>query len=287
MAAGFLISGVGALVLAIGTIIQRIMLKKKKVGVKLYQTAEFAAIVLVSLPLLYFFWKFDSQALELKNIIILVIIGIFSIVANLFLYYSMKWEKLTHIEPAKLTESLFVIILAVIFSFIFGEGLYERDLRVIIPALIASLALILSHIKKHHIAFNKYFIAALLGSFFFALELVISRLILDFYSPITFYFLRCTLIFVISLVAFRPNLNTFNGKEKAQILFVGLMWVVYRFVIYYGFVHSGVILTTLMIMTSTVFIYLFAWKFLKEKMEWRHIVAAIAIVASIGYVLLT
>ena len=65
------------------------------------------------------------------------------------------------------------------------------------------------------------------------------------------------------------------------------MWVIYRFVIYYGFVHSGVIFTTLMIMTSTVFIYLFAWKFLKEKIEWKHMVAAGAIIASITYVLLT
>ncbi len=287
MVAGFLISGVGALVLAIGTIIQRITLKKKKVGIKLYQTAEFLAIVLVSLPLLYFFWKLSPEALELKNVIIFIIVGIFSIVANLFLYYSMKWEKLTHIEPAKLTESLFVIILAVVFSFIFGEGLYERDLRVIIPALVASLALIFSHIRKHHLDFNKYFVAAILGSFFFALELVISRLILDYYSPITFYFLRCALILIISLIAFRSNLNTFNGKEKGQILFVGLMWVIYRFAIYYGFVHSGVVFTTLMIMTSTVFIYLFAWKFLKEKIEWRHIIAAIVIMASIAYVLLT
>ncbi|MBI2045116.1 DMT family transporter [Candidatus Pacearchaeota archaeon] len=287
MVAGFLISAVGALVLAVGTIIQRIMLKKKKVGIKLYQTAEFAAMVLVSLPLLFFFWRLDAQALELRNIIIFIIVGIFSIIANLFLYYSMKWEKVTHIEPAKLTESLFVIILAIIFSFIFGEGLYERDLRVIIPALIASLALIFSHIRKHHLDFNKYFIAAILGSFFFALELVISRLILDFYSPITFYFMRCALILAISLIAFRPNLNTFNRREKTSILFVGLMWVIYRFVIYYGFVNSGVIFTTLMIMISTVFIYFFAWKFLKEKIEWRNIVAAGIIVASIVYVLLT
>ena len=284
---GFLISGVGALVLAIGTIIQRITLKKKKVGVKLYQTAEFTAIVLVSLPLLYFFWGMDAHALDLKNIIIFLIVCIFSIIANLCLYYSMKWEKVTHIEPAKLTESLFVIILAVIFSFIFGEGLYERDLRVIIPALVASLALIFSHIRKHHLTFNKYFVAALLGSFFFALELVISRLILDYYSPITFYFLRCALILAVSLIFFRSNLNTFNGKEKAQIFFVGIMWVIYRFVIYYGFVHSGVVFTTLMVMTSTVFIYLFAWKFLKEKIEWKHMVAAGAIIASITYVLLT
>ena len=78
----------------------------------------------------------------------------------------MKWEKVTNLEPAKILEPLFVIILAIFFSFIIDAGLYERNLKVIIPALIAGVALIFSHIQKHHLKFNRYFIAAILGSFF-------------------------------------------------------------------------------------------------------------------------
>lgn len=255
-------------------------------GIKLYQSAEFLAIIITSLPFLYFMWRVDPIALGTKNIIIFALVILFSLIANMLLYYSMKWEKVTHLEPAKLTESLFVVLLAVIFSFIFGTNLYERNLHIIIPAIIASIALILSHIKKHHLQFNKYLIAAILGSFFFALELVLSRLILDFYSPMSFYFIRCAAILLISILAFKPKLNTIKNKTKIHILIIGFIWVVYRVVLYYGYVHLGIVYTTLTIMLSPIFIYLFAHKFLKEKLEWRNIIAAAVIVACIIYALM-
>ena len=276
---------IGALALAGGTILQRIILKKREMGIKLYQTAEFLAIIIASLPFIYFLWKVNPAALETKNVIIFALIIVFSIIANLLVYYSIKWEKVTHLEPAKLTEPLFVVILAIIFSFIFGTQLYERNLNVIIPTLIAGLALIFSHIKKHHLDFNKYFIAAILGSFFFALELVLSKLILNLYSPISFYFIRSASILLISLIAFRPKLNKIENKTKLKILLVGFLWVVYRIVLYYGYINFGVVYTTLTLMLSPIFIYFFAHKFLKEKLEWRNIIAATVIVACIIYVL--
>src|SRR4030042_1509646 len=185
----------GALALSAGTILERFILKKKKIGIKLYQTASFLAITLATLPFLYFFWKMDAGAFSLKSILIFIGVIISSITANLFVFYSLKWEKVTNLEPARILEPLFVILLAIIFSS-FASGLYERDITLVIPALIAAAALIFPHIKKHHLRINKYIIAAIFGSFFFALELVLSRLILDFYSPITFYFLRCIFIFL-------------------------------------------------------------------------------------------
>lgn len=275
-----------ALALASGTIIQKKVLKLKRVKIKTYQTAEFLAIVLAMLPFIYFFWKLDSQALELKNIFIFGLIILFSIVANLFTFYSMKWEKVTNLEPAKMLEPLFVVLLAIFFSF-FVEGLYEKNLKIIIPALIAGAALIFSHIKKHHLNFNRYFIAAMLGSFFFALELVISRLILNYYSPITFYFLRCLVIFLISFAMFKPKLTSLNKKVRFEILAIGLIWAIYRIIIYYGYINLGIIFTTLIIMLAPILIYIFAWKFLKEKIKWRNIIAALVIIGCILYVVLT
>ncbi len=275
----------GALALGTGTIIEKLVLKKKNIDIKLYQTVGFLSIVLVMLPFIYFFWKMDAAAWELKNIFIFSLVIIFSIIANLFTFYSMKWAKLTNIEPAKVLEPLFVILLAIAFSFFF-ETFYDRNFAVIIPALIAGLALIFSHIKKHHLKFSKYFIAAALGSFFFALELVISRLILDFYSPITFYFVRCSTIFLISLIVFRPNFGKLDKKLSAQILATGIIWFIYRIIVYYGYINYGVIFTTLMVMLGPIFIYFFAWKFLKEKINWKNIVASIIIIISVLYALL-
>ncbi len=274
---------VGAVSAAAGTIIQRTILRKRKIDIGLYQIAEFSAIVIAMLPFIWFFWKLDSQALTLTNLGIFSLVILFSLIANRFTYYAMKWEKVSNLEPAKVLEPLFTIILAIIFSLVIDSSLYERNLNIIIPAILSGLALIFSHIRKHHLGFNKYFIATILGSFFFALELVTSRLILDFYSPITFYFLRCLIILAISFVLFKPHLELLSSKARWEILAVGFIWASYRVVLYYGYLKLGVIHTTLLIMLGPIFIYIFAFKFLKEKLDWRNIVAAGIIVASIVY----
>jgi drug/metabolite transporter (DMT)-like permease len=277
---------IGALALGIGTILERVVLKKKKIGIKLYQTLSFFSICLAMLPFLYFFWKIDySNALQLKNILILTGIIFFAIIANLLVFYSLKWEKVTNLEPARIFEPLFVILLTLVFS-LFIQGFGERDIKIIIPAVVASLALIFPHIKRYHLKFNKYFIAAILGSFFFALELVLSRLILDFYSPITFYFLRCASIFIISLIAFRPKLESVDKKNLSLIFITGAIWVVYRLAIYFGYLKYGIIFTTLIIMIGPIFIYVLANRFLKEKLNWKNVISSAIIIACVIYALL-
>jgi drug/metabolite transporter (DMT)-like permease len=272
----------GAIALGGGTIFEREVLKKKGMDVKKYQTLEFLAIVIVMLPLLYFFWKINLQAFELKNVLIFAAVIITSIVANLFTFYSMKGEKVSNLEPAKMLEPLFTILLAIIFSF-FVQGIYENNAKIIIPALIAGLALILSHVKREHLQFNKYFLAAIVGSFFFALELIISRLILDLYSPVAFYFLRCAGILILSYIIFRPRLSNVENKIKLKMLLIGAIWVVYRVVTYYGYLKIGIISTTLILMLGPIFIYLFARIFLKEKINTRNIIASVIILACVLY----
>lgn len=277
----------GALALSIGTILEKIILKIKKIDIKFYQTASFFFIILASLPFLYFFWKIDyPNALQLNNILVFAGVILFAIIANLLVFYSLKWEKVTNLEPARILEPLFVVLLALLFSFFSKE--FDRNFNVIIPAIIASLALVFPHIKKYHLQFNKYFIAAILGSFFFALELVLSNLILKFYSPITFYFIRCASIFLISLIIFRPKLKPLKNKKISILIFItGVIWIVYRVAVYFGYLKYGVTFTTLIIMLSPIFIYIIANRFLKEKLNWKNILSSLIIIACVIYVILT
>jgi drug/metabolite transporter (DMT)-like permease len=272
----------GAIALASGTVLQKTILKHRNIEVKKYQTLEFLSIVLVMILFVPFFWKASPEAFHLVNILIFLGVVVLSIIANLLLIYSMKWEKVNNLEPAKILEPLFVVLLALLFEFIF-KGFSEENTKVIIPAIIAAIALLFSHIKKHHLDFNKYFTAAIIASFFFALELVISNLILEYYSPFTFYFLRCAAIFLITLVIFRPKITEINKKEKIQFAIIGVIWVVLRIIMYYGYTNLGVITTTLILMLGPVMVYVFAKIFLKEKLGWRNIVASIIILGCIAY----
>jgi drug/metabolite transporter (DMT)-like permease len=272
----------GALASGAGSVLEKAILKHKKIGIKLYQIAGFLSIVLLMIPLLFFFWKLDAQALELKNILLFIGIVISATIANFLVFYAEKGEKLTNLEPIKILEPLFVILLAVIFSF-FIEGIGERNIKIIIPTLIASIALIFPHVKKEHLKLNKYMIASLFGSFFFGLELVLSKLILNLYSPITFYFFRCLFILIISLILFRPNFKGLDGKTSLMISGAGILFVVYRIATYFGYLQYGIMFTTLIIMISPIFVYFLANKFLKEKLNWKNIISSIIIIACVLY----
>jgi drug/metabolite transporter (DMT)-like permease len=277
----------GALALATGTLVERIVLMKESIKTKQYQALQFLAITIIMIPFLFFFWKLSPKVFLPKNLLILLGVVILSLAANWFTFTSMKWQKLSNLEPAKMTEPLFVILLVLLFSYIISPTIYERNFTALVPAVIAGLALIFSHIEKKHFTFGKYFVFALIGSFFFASELVLSKLILDMYSPMTFYFARSALVFIGTLIIFRPKMmDGLDKTTKIQVIVTAAIWVAYRIILYYGYTSIGIIETTLMVMLGPVFIYLFAWKFLKEKLTWRNIIASIIIIGCVLYTVL-
>ena len=264
-------------------ILSKKILRKHKVDTKAYLIYGVLIIAIILLPLMLAgFFKVDPQALELKNLAILAGVIIFSIIANLLVAYAVKWEKVTELEPMRIIEPLLVILLA----FLFYAAERQTSIHVLGAATIAALALIFSHIKKHHLRFNKYAIAALLGALFFALELVISRSILQYYNPMTFYFIRCSLIFIVGFIIFKPNTKSFSKNTWHQLILLGIIGSFVRTLIYYGYLNLGIIFTTLLFILTPVILYVLARIFLKEKLTWRNIVATIVIIACVAYALL-
>jgi len=278
----FYIPFIGALALGLSTLLEKITLRNKKILPNHFIVALFLSAVIVMAPFVYFFSQIQSQALQPLNILLFIGIVIFSILANLLSFYALKWEKLTNLEPIRLLEPLFVVLLA--FAFFRSE----RNPAVIIPSIIAALALVFSHIKKHHLDFNKYIFAGIIGSLFYAVELILTKIILPYYNPLTLYFIRCLIIFIVTAIIFHPNLiKELNKKEKLLVLLIGTFWVIFRIATYYGYLYLGVVSTTLVLMLGPVFIYIFARIFLKEKLTWRNIVATIIIVGCVLYAVLS
>ncbi|MBT4165429.1 EamA family transporter [archaeon] len=232
-------------------------------------------------PFMFFFWDVQPPALQPTSIIIMLIIVTLSIIANLFIIYSLKKEDISDIEPIRLMQPLFTILFAFILSFFFDIYANEGTWSILILALIASLSLVWSHTKKDHIFFNKYAIAAIIGGLLFAIELVLSKFILHHYNSISFYFIRSLLIFIIVWAIFHPKINTIKNKTKGMIFAGGIIWVIYRLIMYYGYINLGIVFTTMLLILAPIFIYFFAWIYLKEKIEWKQIVSSIIIIICI------
>lgn len=272
---------IGSIIEAIGTILEKKILRKHKIDYKNYVVYGFLAIVLVMLPLIGFLWSVKPEAYSVKNMFIFAFVIFTSIIANLLTYYSLKRKNVTELEPIRLMQPLFTVLLAFIFSFFFVSYSGERKYSILALALIASISLVAAHVKKHHLILNKYLIAALFGSLFFAIELVTSKSILAYYSSFTFYFLRCLFVFLITWTIYKPKLAPIKTKTKLLILIVGVLWVVYRVILYYGYLTLGIVFTTILFILAPVLIFLFARIFLKEKLSLRNIISAIIIVACV------
>lgn len=262
-----------------GTILEKKVLKKHKISSTDYAIYGFLAIVLVMLPFVYFSWNISSEAYTIKNMLIFIAICVTSLFANLLTYYSIKRRDLTELEPIRLVQPLLTILITFIFSFFFVEFYSERNYYILFLGLIASIAVIFPHVQKHHLKCNKCIISALIGSFLFALEIVLSKFILQYYNSFTFYFLRCLFIFVLSWIIFHPSIKSIKNKTKIFMLFISIIWVFYRIILYYGIENYGIMLTTIIMSILTpVFIFIFAAVFLKEKIKMKHIISAVIIV---------
>jgi len=261
----------GALLEATGMSLEKNLLKKTRLNYKSYTVYGFLAIVLVMLPFIYFLWSIKPEAFYKKNLFLFFLVVFVSTLANLFTFFSIKREDLSVLEPVRLFQPLFTVVLAVL--------LYksEREYTIFALAMIASISLIFPYFKRHHLSFNKYIVSGLLGSFFFALELVISKSILNYYNLFTFYFLRCLFIFLITLVAFRPKIKI-KSKTKLIIILIASIWVIYRIILYYGYQIYGIVFTTTLLLLTPVFVFLFAKIFLKEEIQLKHIISSAIIV---------
>jgi drug/metabolite transporter (DMT)-like permease len=267
---------IGSFLEAAGMTIEKIMLKTKSLNFKNYTVYGFLTITILMLPLLFFFWNIKPEAYSIKNILLLLFVIICALFANLLTYYALKRENLSAMEPIRLMQPIFTIILAIL--------IYPSERTstfVIILGIIASLTLILSHIKKHHLKYDKYIIAALLGSLFFAIELIASKPLLDYYNSITFYFLRCLGVLLITIIIFRPK-NKVDNKIKLTIILTNAMWIIYRIILYYGYANYGIVFTTILFIVTPVFTYIFASIFLKEKITLKQIIATSIILACVA-----
>ena len=269
---------IGAFLEAVGTILEKKLLKHKKIDYRNYTVYGFLAIVLVLLPIIYFFQDVEEEAFFLKNILIFLLVIFMSILANVLFFYSLKKVKIIEFEPIRLMQPLFTILLAVI---VYKS---ERNWTIVLLAIIASIFLVVSHLKKHHLAINKYTISVYLSSLFFAVELVASKTIIQYYNPFFFYFLRCFFIFLFSFLIFKPSFSILAKDKKIGVmtLIIAAIWVVYRAIIYYGYGVYGVVVTTLLFILAPVFLVILAVFFLHEKPSLKQIISIIIMIACVA-----
>jgi len=229
--------------------------------------------------ILYPFWGWIKiEALEAKYLILFVAEIITSVGFNYYYYRSLEHQSLNEIEVSAMTAPIVRILLA---ALIFSS---ERNIHVFIAAIVASAALIFAHIERKHIAFDKYSIGMIFYLFFVACEALIIKELLDVYSPVGLYAIRCLIIFFVFAAMFKPKIENLNNRDWLYMTLVAIFAIPMMTLSYYGFYHYGIVYTTLILLLSPLIIFAGSALIFKEKIKKRIIIAAIVIIAAILYV---
>lgn len=251
--------------------LNKFILSKEKVGYKLFTSASFVLISVLMFIVSPFLFEYNKDFFLPVNLLFFwMIVGI-GVVANIMLFHGMKSEKLTESDSMLVFGSMFTILLSAI---IYSD---ERNLSVLIPALVASFALIWSHIKKHHLVFHKAALLVLGATFLFGVENVIVKYLLYTYNAFTLYFVRCIFVAVILVICFRPNLLSLGEKKLFHLTITQVLIIIQVVLSFYSFGRYGVVYTSLILTLLPVLLYVYALVWLKEKLEIKKAIAGVVI----------
>ena len=261
---------------ALGVVVDKITLSKHKVSLKVFYPLLFVFLCFFAGALLPFLGHIDlAKAFSNYYLVIFGAMIFSALIWNIFYYKGLQKE---HLYEFELIITLTPLMTTFIASLLLIE---ERNWHIIAPAIIASLALLMAHIKKDHLAFSEYSVGILIAVLFMSLEMVLIKILLQVYSPVSLYFIRTLIIMVVFLFYFRPNVRGENFTHIGLIVLSSLAGVLQMVLKFYSFDVYGVIYTNLIMTLAPILVYLSCIFVLKEKISFRAIIAGCIILVCI------
>lgn len=250
-----------------------------------FRRIDFRAYIGVSFPLIFFinlliFFAFDSpisRALIYKTFWWLFASVALTIASNVIYYRALKRDKLSEIEIIGLLAALPVIIFS---GIIFSD---ERNYFILIPALIASAAIVWSHLKKGHLLIKKNTLPFLICSLTLApLAAAVSKILLSDWNPISLEMLRMGIVAMIVTPFFQKQTKAISTSALWFLVLTNILTSVAWILFYFSYQRSGIVYTMLLFSIQPILAYLAAIFILKERVEQKKLIAFAIVLLSIA-----
>lgn len=214
---------------------------------------------------------------QLKYILFFIAMLVVAITWNFFYYKGAQKEKVQEFELIIMFQPLMTILLAAIFV--------ERNVNVhlFIASILASIALILAHLKKMHFQLSEYSWGLIIASFFISVEIIFQKILLEVFSPASLYFWRTAIIFIFFYIYYRPHLKQVSNTNVWLIFLTSALGVGQMITKFYGFDKYGVIYTSLILILSPILVYMLSTILLHEKLKARMVISLLVILGCIVY----
>lgn len=274
----FLFPILAAILQAGSLTLDKVVLSIQRVNFKTYTGVSFPLIFLITLVISFIFRPPLSLDLLAGNLwwLLLVSIGM-TIVTNLIFYRALDNDKLGEIQTFKLLQSIPIIIFA---SIIFTD---ERNFFVIIPALVASSAVIWSHWEHHHFKIAKHTLPFVVWSLSVApIGASISKALLASWSPISLELVRNGAVALIIGPLFARYAQKVSFKAFSFLIATNILTSIAWILFYFSYQRSGIIYTILIFSLQPLLVYLASVLLLKEPFHWKKAIAFAIVLLSIG-----
>ena len=273
----FIFPILAALLQAGSFILDKVVLSIRRVSFKTYMGVSFPLIFIITLIIFLIFRPPLSMELLSGNLRWLLLISIgMAIITNLMFYRALDDDGLGEIQTFDLLHNIPIIIFA---SVIFSD---ERNFIVIIPALVASLAVIWSHWEHHHFKIMKktapYLVWTLIAAPFGA---SISKTLLDNWNPISLELVRSGALAIIIGPLFFRFASKIPLKGFLILLGTNVLTTVAWILFYFSYQRSGIVYTILIFSIQPLLVYFASLLVLKEKLHWKKAVAFAVVLVSI------
>ena len=274
----FLFPIVAALLQASSATLDKVLLSFKRVDYRVYTGVSFPLLFIITLVIFLVVRPPLSRALFLYHLFFLLLISVaFTTITNLIVYRALKHDRLIEIEAVGLLQVLPIILFS---SIVFAD---ERRYAVIVPAVIAALAIIWSHWEHHRFQMNKdtyplliwLLVAAPVGA-------VLSKELLRVWDPISLELVRSFLVAILLYKYFERGFAKITlpifGLFVLTNLFSSIAWIL----VFYGYQRIGIIHTMLLFSLQPMLVYFASVMFLKERFHWKKSVAFVVVLFSIA-----
>jgi drug/metabolite transporter (DMT)-like permease len=200
-----------------------------------------------------------------------------AIASNVLFYQSVQKERMYEHEMISMMAPLVTVILAAIF---FPE---ERDMRIFLLALVASVALIFARSEKAHFLLDRQGYNLFLGIVLISAESIIFRELLYSYTPVALYAIRTFFLAIFFMAYYNPRYKQVSAKHWWMIAGTAFLGAVAMIARLYAFDTIGVIHSMLIAILSPLVVFLASWEVLHERIRARVIIAGIVILAAVSW----
>lgn len=196
--------------------------------------------------------------------------------SNLFFYYALDRDRLAELGIADLLNRIPIILFS---SILFAD---ERRFGILVPALIASIAIIWSHWERHHLKMARGTLIFILWSFLAGPLLAItSKSILAVIHPISYDLIRTGTLAIIFSFAFFRRARPIPRRAVPLLLATNVLTSLSTILFFFSYQLSGIVYTSLLFSCAPLLVHFSAVFFLKERLHWKKSVAFAVVLLSI------